>query len=161
MSSAYRKTVRRRGDLLAFALSLASVVALLTLFPFDVFVRGRVSSPPPARVPVSLVALSPADEARIVAAARSAWRVSALESGRVHIDLYGEKLPPAGGECVSDLADTGSRQAAPRLAALSQDVRSLLPPTRAARPPRTLGAPVEDSKRPAFSRADLLEPCWR
>lgn len=148
---AYRPRRRLVSELFPLCSAVLLTAAVVSAFP-----REAVGFKPKSAVDGSVarcayVSLSPAVEAKVLAAARSAWQVDGGVR-RTRLELLSAKLPETPSEPLADV----TRRTPPRLPPAAVYRPSLLPQSLAAPPPAPLAAGTEDAAPPAFPREELL-----
>jgi hypothetical protein len=151
----YRPRRSLRIEALQLLASAALPAAILYVFPYKALApvaqaRARDEA---CTAKCAFVTLDQDQERRIVAAAKSAWQVSAEGVRRLRLDMFAEEIPEAALDPVSDIA---ARTRVLRSPPLPGGEHS--PPTDLrAPPPESIKASKEEVRaRPAFGRDDML-----
>ena len=147
----YRPKRRVRNELFPLAVVAALPTILILAIPREAIGFLPKQDPPPSSASCAFVTLSPADEAKALEAARSAWHVSSRDVRELRIEMFADSPPE---RKRSEMLTISSRTAPPAPEP---------PPFEPSAVPRTLAAPAperipsESENAPeTFSREDLL-----
>ena len=152
----YRPRRRLRIDIVQLICVLALPAAILHAFPIKALAPQEKGVAPPERHPAAcaFVTLDPEQEHKILAAAKSAWQVSADSVRRLRLDMFVEEIPEAPLGPVADIdIRTRTRSGAP------QPDELYGPPTDFRAPAPTEITQDEEQPAPdaAFSKEELLK----
>ena len=151
----YRPRRSLRIEIAQLVATLALPVAIFYSFPYKALSPSTHSVPQSDKTPAScaFVTLDGDEERRIVAAARSAWQVSAESVRRLRLDIFAEEIPEAK---LDPVADISIRTRTARSAPFPK--RDFSPPTdyRAPLPEMIERAGGEMAPVEAFTKDELL-----
>lgn len=155
MSGARRYGCRRslRSELARLVPVLAMPLAILCVFPRQSVGFVATKSPEPRAPFCAFVRLSETEEAALLAASRSAWRVDPGDVRTMRTDLSIDALPD--GPVVPMMAERPASAPVPRALPWTP---SLLPPGVGAAAPARIPVEVPGERRSeAFAREELLK----
>lgn len=144
--------MRLATELSRLALAASLPVALFVSFPYGAIGFSSNRELPRESAPsCALVELSPAEENRAIAAARTSWTADASELRRTRLDLLDMDFVGAGAE---ELERFRPARIEPETAGYDP---LLLPPSAAAGEPVQLQQDHAEPRKPAFTREELLK----
>ena len=145
-----------RVEIVQLAAAMALPAAILNIFPYKALAPAAPAAEKasPRRAGCALVTLDQEEERRIMAAAKSAWQVSADGVRRMRLDMFAEEIPEAPPDPVADIS------LRTRIARSAPSPRfAYAPPTDLGAPEAGTIAPERDEPRPsspAFPAKELM-----
>jgi hypothetical protein len=155
----YRPRRSLRIEVVQLAASMALPAAILYVFPYNALAPVQPTAPREAKSAArcAFVTLDQDQERRVMAAAKSAWQVSAEGVRRLRLDMFAEEIPDAMPGPVAEISTrTRTARSAPVPRFASEPPTDLRAPQPGTIPPERDGP----APRPAFAREELLRLDW-
>jgi hypothetical protein len=153
--AAYRPRRKIRSEILQLSIAMVIPAIVFDAFPYKALrpVADSAAKDEARPATCAFVSLSPDDERRILAVARSAWHVDAESVRSLRLEMFVDEIPDV---ALPPVADISVRKRNVRNLPLPDRVDS--PPTdmRAAEPGALDGNPRDTAASAAFTREELL-----